>query len=359
MKHLTATTHYFFAIAVSVVLFAAGLLAQVPPTPAPLPTRGPAVTPKVKMKTPKMPMPGEFPPGVEMGEGTTTERAIAVDPKVSVQLCVTQGTVHVNGWGRNEVRAFVSDGSKFAFRVLEKSPKDPASPVLISLVGLKQLPGGQVTSIDCIAGDDVELDIPENATLSLKGRETDTSIDSVRKVWVNNVGGDMIIRNVSQGVRASTYQGDVTVENSAGPMVLESSSGNVVVYGAWPSEVGDAFRAKTNSGSISLQKIGYRLTDVNSLSGTVYFAGELLSGASFSFTTTNGAIRLAIPQQTSCKIAATYGFGNFSSDLPMKNLTDDVHPGPVKSVNSIMGSGDATLKLSTSSGSIQIKKLEP
>ena len=342
------------------MLAAAVNVAQTSPaTPVPQSTRGPAVKPKVKVKAPKVPMPGEFPPGVEMGEGTTTESSIAVDAKVSVQLCVTQGTVHVNGWGRNEVRAFVSDGSKFAFRVLEKSMKDPASPVLISLVGLRQLPNGQVTSVDCIAGDEVELDIPENATLSLKGRETDTSIDSVRKVWVNNVGGDMMIRNVAQGVRASTYQGDVTVENSAGPMVLESSSGNIVVFGGWPSEVGDAFRAKTNSGSISLQKIGYRLTDVNSLSGTVYFAGELLSGASFSFTTTNGAIRLAIPQQTSCKISATYGFGNFNSELPMKLLTENLQPGPVKSVNSVMGSGDATLKLSTNSGSIQIKKLEP
>jgi hypothetical protein len=358
MKQPTSKTHNLLAIAVSAVLFGIVGHAQVPASPPP--ARPERVRPKAKIKQ-KLPKVGatapDLPPGVEMGDGTTSERSIIVDPKVSVQMCVTEGTVRVNGWKRSELRAFVSDGSKFAFHVLEKSPS--GSPVLVSLVGVRGLPGGAATTVECIAGEDIEIDVPENSSLSLKGRETETSIDMIRKVWVNSVGGDIMITNVPQGVRASTFQGNVTVENSSGVMVLESSSGNIVAYGVAPSEVGDTFKAKTNSGEISLQKLGYRLVDVTSLSGTVAYVGELLSGGSLSFSTTNGAIRLAIPEKSSCRVTATFGFGNFNSELPLKTLTEDVRSGPAKTVNAIMGTGDATLRLTTSSGSIQIKKLQP
>jgi DUF4097 and DUF4098 domain-containing protein YvlB len=262
----------------------------------------------------------------------------------------------VNGWSRNEVRVFISEGSKFGFRVLEKSPKD-GQPVFISLVGLRQLPGGAVTKTDCISGDDIELDVPQNAAVSLKGRDTSISIDSIRKAGVSNVGGDINVNNVTQGVRASTYQGDVTVLNSAGVMVLESASGNIIASDISAAEVGDAFKAKTNSGAISLQKLGFRLAEVNSLSGTILFTGELASGGSFSFTTTNGSIRLALPANSSCRVTATYGFGSFNSELPVKALTEDVRSGPAKTINAVMGSGDATLRLTTNSGAILIKRL--
>ena len=78
----------------------------------------------------------------------------------------------------------------------------------------------------------------------------------------------------------------------------------------------------------------------------------------FGINTTNGAIRLLIPQDSSCRITATFGFGNFNSELPIKMLTEDIHPGPVKTVNAIMGSGDATLRLTTNTGAIQIRKLK-
>jgi hypothetical protein len=364
MKLLKSKTHFLLAIVLCAVWMSSTVFSQqtpVPPAPQPVPVvkAKEKEKEKEKIKTPMPAIPGALPPGVEMGDGTTTERSIAVDQKVSIQMCVTQGTVRINGWNRNEVRAFVSEGSTFGFHVAQKSMKD-GSPVLISLVNIRKTQGGMAMAGDCIAGDEIEIDAPENASVSLRGRQTDISIDSIRKVWIANVGGDINIQNVSQGIRATTGQGDVTVENSQGAIVLESSSGNIVAYGVEPSEVGDQFKAKTNSGAISLQKLGYRLADINSISGTVLFTGGLLSGGTFSFTTTNGSIRLMLPDDTSCRVTATYGYGSFDSTLPLKTLTNDVHPGPIKTVNGAIGAGgDATLRLTTNTGSIQIRKLQP
>jgi hypothetical protein len=328
------------------------------PTPQPEPPAPSRSKEKEKEKMPKLPLPADMPPGFMLGDGTTTERSIAVDAKVSIQMCVTQGVVKVNGWSRNEVRAFVSEGSKFGFRVLQRSPKD-AGPVLISIVGLRQLPGGAIAMVECISGNEIALDVPENAAFTLKGRETPMSVDTLRKLWVENAAGNLKVRNVSSGVRVKTYQGDVTVESSQGGMSLESSSGNIVAFDVAPAEVGDAFRAKTNNGAISLQKMEFRLSDVSSISGSILFTGKLLSGGSFSFNTNNGAIRLAIPADSSCRVTATYGYGSFNSELPIKTLTENVRSGPAMTVNAIMGTGDASLRLTTSSGSIQIRKLQP
>ena len=292
-----------------------------------------------------------------MGAGTTTERSITVDPKVTLNLCVTQGTVSVNGWSRNEVRAFVKDGSNFAFRIHEKS-RD-GNPVMISLTSLRSLPSGTISASGCLAAEEIEIDVPENAALSIKGQSTKTNLDTLRKVGITTAGGDVSIRNVAQGIRARTFEGDIVVENSEGLISLETSSGNIVVSGVGPSEVGDSLIAKTAGGRISLQKMRYRLADLNSVSGSVVFVGELLSGGSFNFNTTNGAIRLLIPQNSSCKVSATYSYGNFNSDIPIKIETQDIHPGSVKTVVGTIGAGDCALRLSTSSGAIAIRKQQP
>jgi hypothetical protein len=357
MKVLKSTTHYFLAILVCVTaIVAAGRAQKKPPTPtpAPAPTGELPGKPKVKDKEPKAPKLMGLPPHIEIGEGVTSERSILVDPKVTLDLCVTQGTVSVNGWSRNEVRVFVKDGSRFDFKVGQKSRE--GAPVLMSLIGVRKLPSGVTAPSTCIAGDEIELDVPESTFFRLTGKETTTSVDTLRKVTITTAGGDVSVRNVSQGVTAKTFEGDLVVENSEGPMSLETTSGNVIVSGAAPGEVGDSFWANTRSGMISLQKVEFRRADVNSVSGSVAFVGELLSGGSFSFSTTNGAVRLTLPSETSCRVNATYAFGNFKSDLPIKIETENVKPGSVKTIVGKIGDGECTLRLTTSNGAIAIKK---
>jgi len=357
MKLLTATTHFLFAVVVSAILVS-GAVAQGPPTPKPVPPSVVKEKEKENIKTPKYPIPGQFPIGIEWGSGTTTERSIAVDPKVSIRMCVSQGTVKVNGWSRNEIRAFVSEGSKFAFRVLQKSMKEDGKPVLLSLVGIKSLPGGNTTMVDCIAGDEIQLDVPENASLELRGRDSDFSVDTLRKVNINNDGGDITVANVAEGVRAGTLQGNIVVERSQGNMVLSSQSGDIVAFDIQPSDAGDVFSAKTTGGSISIQKMLYRVADVISISGSVVYDGALPSGGAYSFNTTNGSIRLLIPQDSSCRVTAIYGFGSFNSEIPMKDMRQLSSSGPVKTIVGTIGAGDCSLKLTTNSGSVVVKKLQ-
>ena len=147
-----------------------------------------------------------------MAGGETSEKSIVVSPNVSVSLCVVQGNLRINGWSRNEVRVFVKDGNNVGFKVREKNIKDD-KPNWISAIGIDSKRGNKGFP-DCIWGENIEIDVPQTASIEVKGQETEASIDSVRKVWIKNIGGDISVRNVTEGITAATYEGDVTVESS-------------------------------------------------------------------------------------------------------------------------------------------------
>jgi hypothetical protein len=285
--------------------------------------------------------------------GGTYEKSISVDPRISVSLCVTQGDVKINGWSRNEVRVFVKDGSKIGFNTLQKSRQNE-KPVWIKVVGFD--PAKPAIQRECLWGDQVEIDVPTGAAINLEGKATSTVVDSVRKIAVKNAGGSISIRNIAEGVDATTYQGDVDVENSDGMITLETTSGNILVFESGPSQVGDIFKARSNSGKISLQNLEHIQVDVNSISGSVLFSGNLLGGGIYGIKTSNGSLTLNIPPDSPCFLSATYMEGNFSSELPFKLITENITPGPVKSIKGILGKGDCKLNLANSSGAIRIRK---
>lgn len=297
----------------------------------------------------------QHPPALLMVGGDTSEKSIRVDGSVNISLdCVSQGTIKINGWKRSELRVFIEDGSKFGFKVLQKSTKT-GDPVWIKVVGVadKNKYGGMG---ECIWGGDIEIDVPLNTTVNIKGKDTTTTIAAIKRVSIITAGGDITLRDITDGVTAYNGQGDITVEASQGAMKLDTTTGNIVVFEAGPSEIGDIFTAKTNSGSISLQQIEYRQIEAGSLSGSVFYAGNILMGGTYTLKTTNGSIRLTLPVTSSCMVDASYGFGNFSSEIPIKTITENITPGPVKNIVGQMGKGDATLRVVTSSGSIAIKK---
>ena len=64
---------------------------------------------------------------------------------------------------------------------------------------------------------------------------------------------------------------------------------------------------------------------------------------------------MLIPGDSSCTINAAYGYGNFKYELPLKIVTENVTSGG-KDLFATLGSGDSTVNLTTSSGSIGINK---
>lgn len=311
----------------------------------------PPKTPKTK----ELPMPGAEPqPGFFNGDNYTSERSMMVDPQVTIKLCVSAGNLKINGWRRHEVRVFVKHGRKFQLKQLETNAESgKVNWLWIGNAGQAR-PG---PAPECLAGDNIEIDAPVGASFDLSGREVPTAIDSVKKVNVNVVAGDVTLRNISGGIYAHTGRGDLLVENSAGAIALVGTTGNIVVAEVKAGQIGDLLRAKTNSGAISLQRVEHRQIEASSISGSLIFDGKFLKGGIYNFRTSNGSIELIIPSASSCIFKATYGVGSFKYDLPLVILTENNSP-RAKTVVAKIGGGDATVSLTTSTGTIGIRKVD-
>lgn len=284
--------------------------------------------------------------------GGDQERSLTVDKNVNASFCVTEGKVSVNGWNRNEVRVLVRGGTKFGFQV-QYSDQGTKLPNLIRIVNAD----AKKYSNECIWGESIQIDAPVNSSINIKGQDVKVSIDNVRKSTVRVVGGDVQFHNIPEGISASTGQGDLSVENSTGPMTLDTTTGNIIVFDSRPREIGDMFKAKTNSGNVSLEQLGFRQVEVNSISGSVLFNGEVIGGGNYAIVTTKGSIRLQLPTSTSCQFSAIFSEGNFVPEIPYKVITEDIKEGSVKNIVGKFGSGgDTWLKLSTSLGIISVKK---
>lgn len=335
-----------FLLFAFVCVNAAPTSAQGTPTP---PAPKPGARPKIKPN--KIWTHGKK---IENESSIPAEKSIAVENNVNISLCVSEGNLKINGWRRDEIRAFVAGGSQVGFKVLQKS-KQNGKPVWVMTVGFDPSKNTEPDADECLSGAEIELDVPHNATVNVKSRESETIVESIAKVRVENVGGDIFVNRVARGVEAATFEGDVTVGNSSGAMTLQSTNGNIVVYDASPSEIGDIFKAKTINGAILLKDVEMRQMDVGSNSGAVSFSGEFLSGGQYNFGTANGSITLAIPQNSSLKVAASYGYGAFKSEIPLEKLVKSA-PQKAQNLTGQIGKGDATINLTTYSGVLQIKK---
>lgn len=310
-------------------------------------------TPPARRMPPPRPMPTPARRRVANEGPTPAEKSIQTDPRVNISLCVSEGNVRINGWERSEVRAFVAGGSKVGFKVIQKKNQNPA---WVKILGFDPATDREVGLDECLSGEVIEIDVPRGAIINhLKGRESQITISAVAKVKVENVGGDVALSGITNGIDAKTYEGDVTVEKSSGPISLFATTGNILALDVAANEIGEAFRAQTRSGMVVLQSIGHAQTEISSVSGSIRFAGDFASGGQYNFNTTSGSILLALPSDASCRVTATYSQGAFHSDLALRDIQKTPSP-QVQKLTGILGAGDGSLNLTTFSGAIRIRK---
>jgi hypothetical protein len=345
----------FFLAALCCLSFQEAAAQEGVPTPKKFPTPKPK-TPSPVIVTPAprpLPTPPRETKTVVVNEGyTAAEKSIQTESKVSINLCVLEGNVRINGWNRDEIRAYVEQGSQVGFKIVQDNPKNK-KPVWVTVLGFDPKKSKEIKPEECLSGTDIELDVPRNATIKLKSGESAIKIESVARVTVESLSGDILLNDIANGIEATTYEGDLMVEKSSGQMILSNTAGNIIALDAAPSEIGDIFKAKTNSGRITLKAVEHRQIETGTISGSTVFDGELLGGGQYVFSTQNGSIVLAVPPDSACKINAWFGFGAFASEIPLENTLKKE-----QSLSAQIGSGEATcnLNLKTGSGVIRIRK---
>ncbi len=288
---------------------------------------------------------------------TPFEKSIDVDEKVNFNLCVSEGNIRINGWNRNEIRVFVRGGSKAGF--IPRGKNEDGNPTSVKILGYDPKRERGKNLSDCLFGDEIELDVPNEANLSkLEGWEdmVTINVESISKATINVNEGDIRLQGIQEGVSAATNDGDITVENSFGSISLKSTNGNILAFNTDPLEDSDTFKVGTNNGMIILQSVTHLSVEAKSISGVIKYTGEIQMDGDYKFTNIGGDINLAIPRDSSFNFTIVAEKNKFQSELPIKILNDNFTPS-VRTIRGTFGEGGGTLYIQNDSGRIRIRKL--
>jgi DUF4097 and DUF4098 domain-containing protein YvlB len=256
-------------------------------------------------------------------------RPLKADARVSVENVA--GLVEVEAWDRNElhltgtlaadVEELAISGSESKLRIEVRLPKASrkVGPTTLRL----KVPAGVAFEANAVSAD-----------VRVRGLRGALDVDSV--------SGDVTIDAESKRIEVGTVSGDVTVRAPAEDTRVASVSGDVSVHGVR----GDV-RGKSVSGDVQLSGGALRRLELETVSGDLDIDAELAADCEVSAQTLSGHVRLTLPRLPDGR-------------LDMKTFSGDLTSAFAPSVRGKEfrheGKGRASVKLSSFSGDIELKK---
>ncbi|MEZ5064603.1 MAG: DUF4097 family beta strand repeat-containing protein [bacterium] len=197
---------------------------------------------------------------------------------------------------------------------------------------------------------DLKLEVPKGVALDI---ETVSA-----NIEVEGVAGDVDLESVSGGVRVEGGDGVADVQSVSGDIELtgafenvdaESVSGGIDVKGA-----SGRIDASTTSGRIEVAGGDFDSVDLESMSGRVEFAGDPRKDADISIESFSGRVVLTLPASLSAEIDVETHSGSIESDFGSGVRKEKYGAGAW--LETSVGGGEASIEVSTFSGSVSLRK---
>lgn len=253
------------------------------------------------------------------------ERSMPVDPQATITVCVMSGAISARAWDRNEVRVRLSGAEVLEFRRIdkikekdkEKQAQTPATRVDVMIMNSAESDSKR----DCQAIADVELEVPQGATVQVQTRDGDINIVGVAAAYAGSQNGDITIERASKLVEAGSVGGSIALKDSTGRINLSSAGGVVDVTNCRPASKEDTFEVNTVSGDIQLNDVTNQKLIAKTVNGTVTMTGSLARGGQYGFNTLSGDVILEMPADASFHIVAKLSDNReIVSDFKLKYL---------------------------------------
>jgi len=143
-----------------------------------------------------------------------------------------------------------------------------------------------------------------------------------------NVSYEVWVPNASN-LKLEAYNGSVAVENVRGQIRVHTLNGSVRL-----NDVNGDIEGSTTNGSLNVD-----------------LAGNGWTGSGLKLTTTNGSVRLNLPQNFSARVEASTVNGSVHTDFPI-TISGDIG----KHLNFTLGSGGPLVEATTVNGSVHISR---
>jgi len=260
------------------------------------------------------------------------QKQIPIDKQSSLYIKNSSGNISITKWNQNSVQI--------------KAIKQASKEEYLNSIDIQIQRTNKTITVSTITNTEessttyvhYELLVPQymkTAITTVQGSITIENLDAPIKAKTES--GNISISNTTNIVLATTKKGAITIQNVTGDIWATAEHGNIAIDKATKNLV-----AKTKKGAIYTT-----CSDVNSLN-------------KISLMAESGNIVLSLPKKTNASIQAETKKGKLTCEhfITLKPKTVQLNKKTwnkmKKEVRGTIGSGDATIQLSTGAGNIKI-----
>ena len=281
------------------------------------------------------------------------EKTAALAKEGKVDINNISGNIEVKIWGESQVKIQalkVSQASSLS-KAKENADKvkieitEEGNVLRIETKYPKTFWGGGSVNVSV----DYRLWIPENASLEANNISGNVDVEGPGgPVDLSAISGDVRLKKASKGAGCSTISGDLEVTGVTGDVFLKSVSGDITA-----TQIKGSIQAETVSGGIELMEVSEANTvRIKALSGDVVYRGRINREGSYSLKSHSGGVAMFLPADSAFDFEAETFSGGIESDFEIK-VTGKISP---KEMRGVVNGGGASVKLSSFSGDIKLKK---
>ena len=194
-----------------------------------------------------------------------------------------------------------------------------------------------------------KLTIPAGAALKANNISGDVTAENIGGAAdLGAISGDVTLKKAAKGAECSTISGDLEIMDVSGDVFLKSVSGSITA-----TMIKGSIQAESVSGDLELTEVSEAgVVRAKALSGEVVYRGSINKAGSYNLKSHSGNIDMSIPADSAFDFEAETFSGGITTDFEIK-VSGKVSP---KELLGVVNGGGATVKLSSFSGDIRLKK---
>lgn len=260
---------------------------------------------------------------------------LAVSGETRLEIHNLRGDVTIRTWERNAVRL---EGQGEAGRDMRIAPGGR----VLQIHGLGWERGKQGRS------GSYAFTVPTGMDLTIHGMDTDVSIHGTRgRIEVGTIQGDIKVRGGRTLVHLQSVQGSVDLSGARGRIEAQSVNQPVRV-----TDVSGDLELTSVNGGVMMTAVDSRSVQATTVNGPVHYRGTIHADGSYSLSTHNGEIDLAVPEGTDASVDVSTFNGQLEAGFPI-SITEAQRG---KQFRFTLGSGGARIELQSFNGTIRLQR---
>ena len=272
-----------------------------------------------------------------------------------VYLSNLAGDIEIRSWDKEEVKI---EALKISESRSEERAKENADLVTIDVSrtdGVLRIETKYPRQMKFWGDDSMNVSveyklwIPAKASAEIKSVSGNVDLSAIGgSAKAGSVSGEITLRKASSGADLNSVSGNIDVEDVTGNVDLKTVSGNVIVSG-----VRGSVEAESVSGGVELDGVtGASVVDAKTISGDVEYRGKIEARGSYRLKSHSGDVRMTIPADSAFSFEAETFSGDVDLDFQIE-VSGKISP---REIRGVVNKGGADIRLTSFSGSIDLKK---